>query len=225
MDFQKLILTARENARMARERGLRTVRLPVLAYEDWALLYGHNDLAAQQAHYLHQKRNFYFKRFLEGEGIDVTMVTCRATDVMDWAFDNDHPLTNDHERAHVLAHYAGQPDLPPSKCVHKRPLTTAMAGLGWTLYGTITAYGERTDLPEILSLAIHTRDGQVVESMEILAIEHTTAEAFDRFQGLMARHGVTQAFHDPVVHRPQFCADCNELLVNVASELEYQRLK
>lgn len=226
MNTAEIIRGAREHARLAGRRGLKTVRLPVTSFEEWAQIYGRaDDEAGREAYRRQQKRNFYFKHFLEGQGIEVTMVTCRAQEVAEWAAANGHPMTTDQERTHVLAHYAGRPELPPAMCVQKKPLTADLAGSGLELFATMTMYGESPEAPEILSTAIHTRDGWVVESLEVLGAENTPEEAFDLASRLMARHGVKSVFQDSRVRRPEFCPDCNELVVGTAGPHEYERLK
>lgn len=225
MDVLGTIKTAKNQARQAKERGLKTVRLPVLNFEEWAEFFNRtDDLAGREAYRAWQKRNFYFKRFLEAEGVEVTVISAKAKDAADWAVANNHPLTSNKERTHVLTHYINQPDLPPSQCVHKRPLTTDMSSSGLELFATLTTFGERPDLPEILSAVIHTKDGWVVESLEVLGVEHTPKEAFEMAAGLMARHGVENAFYDEKVRRPEYCPDCGEVLVHTASHLEYEQM-
>jgi len=225
MKTTHIIAGAQEHARRAKEKGLKSLRLPVLRFEEWAELYGRSDdLAGREAYRAGQKRNFYFKRFLEAEGIEVTMITCQARAVAGWAEAHGHPMNSDPQRTHVLAHYVNQPDLPPARCVHKRPLTPDLAESGLELYATMSMYGENPDRPEVLSTVVHTRDGLVVESLEVLAVEHSPREAFRQATELMTRHGVTRAFHDPGVHRMEFCPDCGELLVAAAGPWEYERM-
>jgi len=226
MNTLQIIKSAQENADRAAAQGARGVRLPVVSFEDWRNFHGRkDDLSAREAHRAEQKRNYYFKRFLEAKGIGVAMVTCRADPVREWAVENDHPMQSQGERLHVLAHYVNQPDLPPAQCIHKRPLTADMAGSGLELNATLTTYGESPDAPEILSTVVHTRDGGVLESLEVLGVEHSPQEAFDLAMDLMSRHGVRNAFQDPQVRRPEFCPDCNELLVHTASAREYSRIQ
>lgn len=225
MDTFQLISTAREHAGQAHEQGVRSIRLPVLGFSDWAGFFERpDDLAAREAHRTLQKRNYYFKHFLENHGIEVTMVLCTVADLMQWAMDHEHPLLGERERAHVLIHFINQPDLPPTKCVHKRPLTADLAGSSLELFASITMYGDNPEQPELMSTVIHTRDGLVVDSLEALSVEHDPQEAFGLASELMARHGVGNAFHDPQVREPRFCPDCNELLLNVAGSREYKQL-
>lgn len=224
-DTQQIIVSSREYARLAKSRGVASVRLPVMGFAEWARFFDRtDDLAARERHRGWQKRNFYFKRFLEAEGIAVTVITCPAQAVRDWAEAHGHPMTSEDERTHVLAHYVNQPDLPPAQCVHQRPLTAAMAGSGITLYGTVTWFGEGPDRPEVLSTVVHTRDGWVVESLELLGADHTVQEAFGLATEFLSRHGVRTAFQDPDVRRPEFCPDCGELLVHTAGPQEYGRV-
>ncbi len=225
MDTLKIISGAMEQAKAAKQQGVTSVRLPVLSFSEYRRVFEReDDLSTRQDHRAHQKRNFYFKRFLEDQGIDVTMVFCQREELAAWAEETNHALTTDRERAHALAHFVGRPELPATACVHKRPLTTAMAESGLELYATITTFGESSERPEVLSTAVHTRDGQVVESLEILAVDHSPQEAFGLCSDFLAKHGVVNAFHDQVVRRPEFCSDCGELLVNVAGPAEYNRL-
>ena len=225
MDTPKIISGAMDQAQAARQQGVTSVRLPVLSFPEFCRIFKReDDLSSRQDHRAHQKRNFYFKRFLEEQGIDVTMVTCRSEELAAWAGETNHDLNTDRERTHALAHFVGRPELPAAACVHKRPLTSAMAGTGLELFATITTFGESSERPEVLSTAIHTRDGQVVESLEVLAVEHSPQEAFGLCADFMARHGVVNAFHDQVVRRPEFCPDCGELLVNVAGPTEYAKI-
>jgi hypothetical protein len=225
LDTLKIISGAMEQAKAAKQQGVTSVRLPVLSFSEFCRIFEReDDYSSRQDHRTHQKRNFYFKRFLEDQGIDVTMVTCRSEELKTWARETDHDLNTDQERTHALAHFVGRPELPAAACVHKRPLTTAMAECGLELFATLTTFGESSERPEILSTAVHTRDGQVVESLEVLAVEHSPQEAFGLCSEFMAKHGVVNAFHDQVVRRPEFCPDCGELLVNVAGPAEYNRL-
>ena len=225
MDTYQLINAAREHARVANEQGVRSMRLPVLSLRDWTEFFQQPvGLAAEEAHRTLQKRNYYFKHFLEGYGIEVTMVLCSASELRQWAADSNHPLTEEREKSHVLIHFINQPDLPPNKCVHKKPVTADLAGSSLELFATITMYGDNPEQPELMSTVVHTRDGQVADSLEILSVEHNPQEAFGLASELMARHGVKNAFHDPQVRTPQFCPDCNELLLNVAGSGEYEQL-
>ena len=226
VDTLQIIAKAQAFARMAREQEVKNVQLPVMDFQEWRQIFDKKDnLAAREEHRTMQKRNYYFKYYLKDQNIDVTMVTCRARDIIDWAKANDHPFGDANERTHVLTHYANQPDPPPSKCVHKRPDTSFMAGLGFELYGSLTIYGERTDQPELMTIVVHTRDGAVVDYLETPIVEHPMEEAFGLVMDFLKKYGVKNAFRDPNVRRPEFCPDCNELLVNVASPKEYEQLK
>ena len=225
MDTFQIIHAAREHAQQAHQQGVRSIRLPVLSFKDWAEFFERPDgLADREAHRTLQKRNYYFKHFLQGHGIEVTMVLCTNRDLRIWADDNAHQLTGEREKSHVLIHYINQPDLPPTKCVHKRPLTADLAGSSLELFASITMFGDNPEQPELMSTVVHTRDGLVVDSFEALSVEHDPQEAFGLAAELMARHGVRNAFQDPQVRVPQFCPDCNELLVNVAGSREYEQL-
>ena len=226
MNTSRIIAAAMQAADTAKKNGAAKIKLPVMEFSEWARFHFRSDnLASREAFRADQKRNYYFKRFLESRDIEVVMIVCPADKLIDWADENDHPLTTEQERTHVLAHYTNSPGVCSSQCVHKKPDASAFLSLGPEVFGTLSMFGETQESPEILSAVVHTRDGKVVDSKEILAIEHESDEAFNLASEFFRSCGVQKAFLDKTVRRPDFCPDCNELLVNVASELEYQHLE
>ncbi|MFH1134577.1 MAG: hypothetical protein V1816_00675 [Pseudomonadota bacterium] len=226
MNTSRIIAAALEAAKQAQARGVPKVILPVMEFKEWSTYHFRPDnLASREAFRAEQKRSFYFKKFLQGREIEVALVVCRADQVIAWAEEHDHPLTNDQERTHVLAHYSNQPDIAGPQCVHKKPDPAILADLGLQVYGTLSIFGESPDAPEILSAVVHTREGQVVDAKEILAAERETEEAFGLASEFFRAGGVKHAFLDQQVRRPEFCPDCHELLLNVASDAEYEQLQ
>ena len=132
MNTSRIIAAAMEAAKQAQAHGVPKVKLPVMEFKEWARFnFRPDNLASKEAYRAEQKRNFYFKKFLQAHDIEVVMVVCRSDRVVEWAEENDHPLTNDQERTHVLAHYSNSPDIDGPKCVHKKPDPAILSGLGW----------------------------------------------------------------------------------------------
>jgi hypothetical protein len=222
LSTRKIIDQAQALARDFVERGHRRVRLPVFAYEDWCEIYrrppGGESLHAFRTQ---QRRTWYLMRFLGDEGVEVEAVPVKADELLDWAEGGDHDLNDPHELAHAVGEYVNRPQARTSACRHAElPQGTAQA-LGATL-ATLTVFGERPEEPEVMSIVLHRPDGAVLHSLEILACQHSPQEAWEQVQAYLDRHRPERVFHDRTVRRPEFCPDCNALLVHVASPEEVE---
>ena len=90
--------------------------------------------------------------------------------------------------------------------------------MGGPKLATVTVYGDTPDQPEVMCVAMHNPDGYVLETLEILAADYSPEQAWQKAEVFLDRQAPEAVFQDREIRRPEFCADCNALLVNVASQ-------
>lgn len=216
MNLSQVIQQAQAMAKAFQERGPREIRLPVFAFEDWRQVYRRpSDGRALDEFRAYQKRTWYLMHYLRSQGMEVEPVPVLADPFLDWALDNGHQIQNPHELAHAVGEYANEPTSPVSQCRHSQP-----GSLGQRvpdLLATITVFGEQPQAPEVMSVVMHRPDGQVLDTLQILAVDCGPEQAWQRAQAFLEQHAPQKVFHDPQVRRPDYCPDCNGLLVNLAS--------
>ena len=192
----------------------------MFAFEDWKIIYNRPGTGGALDEFrTQQKRTWYLMRFLRDAGVRVIPVAVTASDLLDWAGDTDHELTDSHSRAHAVGDFVNQAGRP-TNCAHTYPEISLGAG---EALATLTVYGESEDIPEIMGVAIHLADGQVITALEIMAIRHTPEDAWGLAQDFIRRHRPARVFHDQTVRRPEYCADCGALLMSVAAREDIER--
>lgn len=217
MDTGRIVSEARAMAQRFVDQGGHTVKVPVFSYDDWRAVYGREpDGASVSAHRTQTRRNFYLMHFLRAQGVEVVPVAVRAEEFEAWAGDSGHDLGDGHGLAHAVGDYVNRPEARPAPCQHSSELIDELARAAGAV-ATITAFGEDGENPEVLSAVLHTPDGQVLATLELLAADMTAQQAWDKVERFLDRYAPKGVFHDRTVRRPEFCGDCNALLVNVAS--------
>lgn len=199
----------------------RQVRLPVFSFEDWCQIYHRQaDGASLSEHRLQTRRNWYLMRFLRDQGVEVIPVPIRAQEFFAWAQGGGHDLEDGHELAHAVGEYANRPETPVALCRHED-----MSARRGEVLATLTIFGETPEEPEVMSAAVHTDDGVVLATLEVLAAGHSPEQAWQKVSTFLDLHRPRSVFHDQVVRRPEFCSDCNALLVNLASQEDIARTR
>ena len=222
MDLEKTIQWARATAQNFAQRQHQVVRLPAFSFEDWMAVYGRpSDGASLSAFRTQQRRNFYLAHFLRDQGMVVEPVPIMADNFQAWAQQEEHKLDNGHELAHAVGDYVNQPLAPLAACRHQEEWDELEVEPGDYL-ATITVFGESEEAPEVMSVVLHEEDGRVIYTMELLAAEMSPQQAWDQAKAFLNRHRPKKVFHDQTVRRPEFCADCNGLMVNVASSRDVE---
>ncbi len=215
MDLKKIIETSRALAQRFSAQGHETVRLPVFSFDDWRAVYDRPSAGASLADYLRQvKQNWYLMHFLRAMDIEVLPVPVTAGPFATWAQETEHKLGDGHELAHAVGEYVNDPETPVATCRHGS-LNPDFDGLGGT--ATITVFGEDENTPEVMTVVQHTSDGQVLQSLQMAAIDYSPQAAWDEAKRFLARVRPQKVFHDEKVRKPEYCPDCNGLLVSVAS--------
>lgn len=218
MNTSQIIARARSLAEAFVGQGKDEVRLPVFDYEDWRAIYRKPSQGSSLSEWREQTRlNWYLMHFLRGMNVKVTPVPVRAEAFETWAAKGHHDLGDGHELAHAVGEYVNDTLVPPAACRHSDPGDGVSLGQGPPL-ATLTVFGETSDEPEAMAVAVHRPDGQVLASLEVLAAEHSPQEAWDQVDHFLGRWQPAKVFHDQTVRRPEFCADCNSLLLSVASQ-------
>jgi hypothetical protein len=217
LQTSRIIDEARALARDFVARGRDQVRLPVFAFEDWRKIYGKpSDGPALNSYRTQTRRSWYLFRFLREMGVEVLPTPVRAGAFLDWAAQGERNLEDGHELAHAVGEYVNHPGAPTTQCRPAAPPGEALVVEGPRM-ATITTFGETAESPEVLSVALHRPDGEVIATLEVLGSEHGAEEAWQKATEFLDRCTPQKVFHDRTVRRPEFCADCNALLVNVAS--------
>jgi hypothetical protein len=215
LDLKQVIETSRSLAQRFVAQGHDEVRLPVFAFEDWRVIYERpGDGASLADHYRQAKQNWYLMHFLRAMNVEVFPVPVTAGAFAGWARDGEHNLSDPHELAHAVGEYVNDPATPVSACRHGS-LNSDYDGLGGM--ATITVLGEDEDTPEVMTVVQHTSDGQVLQSLQMAAVDFSPQAAWDEAKRFLARIRPDKVFHDQTVRRPEYCPDCNGLLVSVAS--------
>lgn len=222
MDLNRIINQARALAQRFQGAGRSEVRLPVFAYEDWRRIYCQPQTGQSVSeHHAQTKQSWYLMHFLRCAGVVVQPVPVAAAPFAQWAAGSGHDLKNPHDLAHAVGEYANDPATPPAHCRHGS-LNPAYDGLGGLV--TITVLGESEEQPEVMTVVQHSREGQVLQSLQLPAVDYSPQEAWEKAQEFLARVKPSQVFHDQQVRRPSYCPDCNGLMVSVASPQELERL-
>lgn len=218
MDLNQIIGQARDLAQRFVAAGRDQVRLPVFSYDDWRAIYGQPQRGQSLAEYRAQtKQSWYLMHFLRCLGAVVYPVPVAAGPFAQWARDGGHRLEDPHQLAHALGEYVNDSSTPRASCLHGS-LNPAYDGLGGL--ATITVFGESEDRPEVMTVVQHSSEGQVLQSLQLPAVDFSPQEAWEQAQAFLDRVGPSRVFHDQKVRRPEYCPDCNGLLVNVASPQE-----
>lgn len=219
MDIGVIVDQARSLAQAFKDKGHEEVRLPVFSFEDWREVYGREaDGQALADFRIQQKRNWYLMHFLRRDGVKVKPVPIFPGQFHPWAEQTGHKLDNGHDLAHAVGEYVNRPETPVSMCRHHE--AEDLAAREPQLMGTITVFGETPQAPEIMSAVLHRPDGSVLSTLEILAVECSPQDAWQRVEMYLDDHQPSKVFHDKTIRRPEYCDDCNGLLVNVASPQE-----
>lgn len=217
MNTSQIIARARSLAEAFVGQGRDEVRLPVFDYEDWRAIHRKPAQGSSLAEWREQTRlNWYLMHFLRGMNAEVTPVPVRAEAFAAWAAGGRRDLADGHELAHALGEYVNAPLASPAACRHSDPSDGVALGQGPPL-ATLTVFGESAEEPEAMAVAVHRPDGQVLASLEVLAAEHSPQEAWEQVERFLGRWRPAKVFHDQTVRRPEFCADCNSLLLGIAS--------
>lgn len=220
MTTSQIIGRAKSTAQAFVAKGKDEVRLPAFDYEDWREIYQKPAQGASLTEFRQQTRlNWYLMTYLREMNVEVTPVPVRAEAFLAWARSTNHDLGDGHELAHAVGEYVNDMLVLPAACRHQDPVDGVLSGQGSPL-ATLTVYGDDPEEPEVMGVAIHRPDGQVLASLEILAADHTPDAAWQEVSRYLDRWQPAKVFHDRTVRRPEFCADCNSLLVSVASEAD-----
>lgn len=221
MNLEKIIEQSQDLARAFKQRGFEEVRLPVYSFEDWREIYGRQADGQALADFRVQlKRNWYLMHFLRRDGITVQPVPIRPAGFLPWAEATGHGLANGHDLAHAVGEYTNRPESAVANCRHSEPGDLAESEPD--LVATITVYGDTEATPEVMSVVLHRPDGTVLSTLEILAAECGPREAWQRAEMYLDDNEPSKVFHDKVMRRPEYCDDCNGLLVSIASEADIQ---
>ncbi|MFH1059874.1 MAG: hypothetical protein V1797_14515 [Pseudomonadota bacterium] len=222
MNTSQIIARAKSLAEAFVGQGRDEVRLPVFDYEDWRVIYRKPAQGSSLSEWREQARlNWYLMHFLRGMNAEVTPVPVRAETFQTWAAVGRHDLADGHELAHAVGEYVNDPLVLPAACRHSDPEDGVALGQGPPL-ATLTVFGENGEEPEAMAAAVHRPDGQVLASLEVLAAEHSPQEAWEQVDRFLKRWQPAKVFHDQTVRRPEFCTDCNSLLLSIASAADIE---
>ncbi|MGD8563818.1 MAG: hypothetical protein PVG03_14845 [Desulfarculaceae bacterium] len=220
MQTRQIIEQARALATQFSQHERDPVRMPVFSFESWLNVFEQpaggpalNEFRTQQ------RRNWYLSHFLRQQGLSCEPVEVQADEFLDWAEESGRSLDDGHQRAHALGEYVNRPQAKSAACRHHglgEPMPTGKQ----EMLATITVFGETAEAPEVMSVVLHRPDGQVLRSLEILAIDYSPDQAWQKAMALLDQYEPDKVFHDKQIRRPEFCPACNALLVNVASPLE-----
>ncbi|MCB2193541.1 MAG: hypothetical protein KQI62_18345 [Deltaproteobacteria bacterium] len=218
MDLSQIINNSREMARRFVAKGHDTVRLPVFSFSDWQAVYDRPSDGASLAEFRRQaKQNWYLTHFLREMNVEVLPVPVAAGPFAQWAEGSEHDLKDAHDLAHAVGEYVNDESTPPAACRHGS-LNPAYDGLGGMV--TITVFGEEGGTPEVMTVVQHSMDGQVLQSLQLAAVDYTPEAAWEEAKKFLDRIKPQRVYHDEKVRQPEYCTDCNGLLVSVASPEE-----
>lgn len=213
MNTTQIIDSSRALAREFIGKGHQSVRLAVFNFDDWCGIFKRPRQGESLQEFREQtRRNFYLFRFLRDKGVEVVPVPIAKKPFMEWVEQTGHDLGDGHGTSHAVGEYVNRPETPFAQCRHHQVATKPGQALA-----TITVYGETPDQPEILGAVIHLKDGTVLASLEVLAADHSPDEAMDKIGAFWDVYQPQGVFQDPQVRQPEFCADCNGLMLSVAS--------
>lgn len=201
--------------------GREELRLPVFEFDDFIDVYDlHPDGAALGQYRDHCRRTWYLLYFLRAMDAKPVPVAVDAAEFAQWAQRNGQNLGDGHGRAHAVGDFINHPGAKPAQCQHASQLAPLAVG---SALATISLFGEDPDQPEVVSVALHLRDGEVLETLNVLTCDHTPDEAWNMVDGFLDARRPKRVFNDQTVRRPEFCAQCGELLCNVASERDVEQ--
>lgn len=193
----------------------RQLRLPVFDFDDFLDVYQLPTNGAALGQFReHCRRSWYLMQFLRDRGVEPVPVAVAAEAFADWAEATGQNLADGHGRAHAVGDFVNDPANKPAACQHANQLASLAVGAG---LATISLFGESPDQPEIVSVALHLHDGQVLEVFNVLTCDHSPQQAWEMVSGFLDQRQPRRVFQDQTVRRPEFCPDCGELLCNVAS--------
>ncbi|MFH2127506.1 MAG: hypothetical protein ABIK12_13380 [Pseudomonadota bacterium] len=218
MDLSKVINSSRDLARRFVALGHDTVRLPVFSFSDWQAIYKRPSSGSSLADFRRQaKQNWYLMHFLREMNVEVVPVPVAAGPFGQWSEGSEHDLGNAHDLAHAVGEYVNDPATPPAGCRHGS-LNSAYDGLGGL--ATITVFGEEGGTPEVMTVVQHSSEGQVLQSLQLAAVDYSPETAWEEAKKFLDRVKPQRVYHDETVRVPEYCSDCNGLMVSVASPQE-----
>lgn len=222
MDLTQVINNSRHLARRFVAQGHETVRLPVFSFSDWQAIYSRPSSGASLAEFRRQaKQNWYLMHFLRDMNVEVLPVPVAAGPFSQWATDSEHNLGDPHDLAHAVGEYVNDPNTPPAGCRHGS-LNPTYDGLGGL--ATITVFGEEGGTPEVMTVVQHSSEGQVLQSLQLAAVDYSPEAAWEEAKKFLDRVKPQRVYHDDKVRQPEYCTDCNGLMVSVVSPEEVARV-
>jgi len=221
LDTTKIIGQARSMAQRFSGGIKRQMRLPVFDFDDFLDVYDlpANGLGLSQ-YRDHCRRTWYLMQFLRQAGVEPQAVAVGGQAFAQWARATGQDLSDGHGRAHAVGDFVNDPAHKPSQCQHVSPMASLAVG---SALATISLLGESPDQPEVVGVALHLRDGQVLEVFNVLTCDHTPEQAWGMVSGFLDGRQPRRVFQDQTVRRPEFCPDCGELLCNVASSRDVEQ--
>jgi hypothetical protein len=215
MKTAQLIRQAMHSADHLLEHGVKEVRLPLLLYKDWLEFYGREDGGeSRERRRLEQKLDWYLTHFLRAKEAKVEIALISRQTLLEELGELGSSLDTDKEKRTALNKLSQMGKGVPAPCKHTFELNPVEEML--PKVGTVTLFGEPEDGPEIMSAVVHLKDGSTLAYENVLASEHSPQEAQAICLSFFDRYSVTEVFSSPGLHTPEFCEDCNELLVKVA---------
>lgn len=223
MKTAQLIKQAMHSAEHLLEHGVAHVRLPILLYKDWLEFYGKEDgRESRERRRIEQKLDWYLIHFLRKNGATVEMALISRQTLLEGLGELGFSLDTEKEKRTALNKLSQMGKGSPAPCKHTFELDPVEELL--PKVGTVTIFGEPADGPEIMSAVVHLKDGSTLAYENVLASEHSPQEAQDICFSFFDRYKVTEVFSSPGIHPPEFCEDCNELLVKVADPVEVEQV-
>jgi hypothetical protein len=216
LNTREIIREAQALAGAFVKKGKKQIRLPVFSYADWLEIYKRDDdQKARDAYRELTRKNWYVMELLKAKGMAPQPVKVDAFKFSAWAREAGHKTDNAHDLAHAVGDYVNRSAAKISPCTHMEFPTGLPEGM--PCLATITVFGERPEEPEVMSVVLHRSDGSVLKSLEILANDYSPQQAWQMAMTFLDDHQPMGVLHDKTIRKPQFCSDCNSLLVHVAS--------
>ena len=223
MTTSQLIKQAMFSADHLLEHNVEHVQLGLLLYRDWLEFYNRTDNpASRSARRMEQKLDWYLMRILKKKNVKVEIVLIPRLEVIEGVGELDIPIGSDKEKKTALNMLARMGKGKTAPCQHIFEYNE-IADISECL-GTITIYGELNEPPEIMSAVIHLEDGSPLAFENVLAMEHSPQEARNQCFALFDRYNVKGVFNSPKTFPPEFCEDCNQLLLKVANPDEVENI-
>ncbi len=215
MQTTKIIQQARGMAQRFAAGKNKQMRLPVFDFDDFLDVYNLSADGTSLTQFRDQcRRTWYLMHFMRGLGMEPVPIQVTSDGFEKWLESHPHDTSDGHELAHAVGDYINDPAIQPSQCEHSSEFVGLAKGVA---LATITLFGEDPDMPEVVGVALHLHDGEVLETLEVFTAEHSPDEAWNIVQGFLDQHQPRRVFKDETVRRPEFCSDCGALLSNVAS--------